>query len=887
MAIHSVSVDTNGWTLAVTGGWSATSGAFDFAGADRTDGAFRSGAVDQFPLDANGAPKVVVRVKRQGFARLGDRSVEASVNDIQTIIATKPLRKPYPNQTELDEVDHGDGTRTVRLALSEYVYDGDEIVDVAFAAGWKAGEDGGLVASVANDSAAPLPVAISRVIQPGFELVRGTTRKTFEYLIVSHHPRHAGAELHQAVAGASVSITDGTHTVGPFWGQVGTSDRGDGLRCWRFACDLEGLDAGPVSVNFTSYPWVGQMRTTGSSHSTDTTIGLPLAWDAPHMVCYDPDADLYPHAFVYVDAATGTDVVANVTVADTLAAAKLGTPADSVKTAWAAIYAKKYTLPARNGWAATGGTARMFDWCQIVLAPGVQAWGNESVGLNSTVAEGRLVIRGDPDDPDPRTNVILRARDSGDGSGAREVKRFWFEDLTIEMGPVGWLTTTMLTHIENVECRGVAGYETSTAAPAIFNGDSPSGYALFSMSRSTWWKYGVSLTGTRQRFLLMRSCATSRACDAIVHVNGSKPDDGYSGRTGTAFGGWNTASTSVTDAIIWGCSGYDWRGEFAGVGGARVSGSGTLADPSIITRFAMVNTLGEGAAGRDGGVRFLRFGANPVQVSQSIIEGVTCVGYAANVFYDGGVDTANAAETVRLDHLYNRFANNAVARMAIKGDQFLSDGTLTGNWPQLYGVNYAANVHGNRTDSEASNFQYAFYGRNSLTDTDYGNVMTSGFFGFVDDKSGASGAGWGDYAPDEGSPLIDRGAVANIDVDAGGAVRGVVFSSGASVSEFDGQTPVVAGPVAPAVGFLELRGDALRVQAEVPVAVSAAGARHEVRDRGVSVQQSEALVAPRKTTVGLRSTMAGVRMTAGRMSVQHGRTIRVNRSDRVLRAGPD
>lgn len=884
MAIHSVKVDTNGWALAVTGGWGASSGAFDFAGADRTEGAYRAAGVDQFPLDPNGTPKVVLRVKRQGFQRKGDRSVEASVDDVQTIIATKAIRRPYPNQTELDEVDNGDGTRTVRLALSEYIYAGDEIVDVSFAAGWKAGEDGGVVADAVNNSEAPLPVAISRVIQPGFELVRGTTLKTFEYLIASHHPRHAGIELHQAVAGASVSITDGTHTVGPFWGQVGTSDRGDGVRCWRFACDLDGLDAGPVSVNFTSYPWVGQMRTTGSGHSTDATHGLPVAWDAPHMVCYDPDGDYYLNKYVYVDAANGTGTVASVTVADSLAAAKLGTAAADVSIALQALYALKYTLPTSNGWDGTSGSIRAIDWGTIVLAPGVQAWGTTAEGLNSRTRDGRLVVRGDPDNADPRSNCILRT--GGTSPGNIRSFRYWFEDLTIEQGENVILGGAQMTHIENVEVRGKEGFETGNGTPAIFNGASPAGYALFSMSRSTWWKFATVLFGGRQRFLLMRSCAIAGGAESIVHVNCTKPDDGYADRTSTAFGGWSTGTSSVTDAIIWGCAAYGWQGEVASPLGAKVAGSGTIADPHIVTRLAIVNTLGEGSAGRLGGARFIRFGANPVQVSQSVFEGLTVAGYGANIFYDGGVDTPSAQSRVRLEHRYNSFRNNAVARMAIKGDIFLSDGTMTGNWPHLYGVGYAGNVHANGTPSDASNFQYAFYGIGSLTNTDYEHAGDGGFLGFVDARSGDEGLGWGDYRPDEGSPLIDRAHVANIDVDVGGVARGVAFSAGANVSAFDGQAPVVAA-VEPGGARLRAGDTGLAVRLQLPAEISPAAGRLQVRGEESPVRPGAAVVAPRGSGIGVRSTAAVVRLTAGRVNVAHGRTIRVNRRDRVLRAGPD
>ena len=125
MAIVSTAVESNGWVLAVTGNWPETGGAWEFNGADRPHGRFLLNAVDQFPLDPKGVPKVVLEVRTAGFDRVGGQAVANGARAMQ-IVATKAMRLPHPDATKLNETDNGNGTRTVRLALSKRVPAGAE-----------------------------------------------------------------------------------------------------------------------------------------------------------------------------------------------------------------------------------------------------------------------------------------------------------------------------------------------------------------------------------------------------------------------------------------------------------------------------------------------------------------------------------------------------------------------------------------------------------------------------------------------------------------------------------------------------------------------------------------------------------------------------------------
>lgn len=788
---YQVSVESNGWVLAVRGTWADTNvGAgwvphMSDADVDRPHATWQRSGVDQFPLTPNGTPKIVLQVSSPGFGRVSGQAV-ANPARPRSICATKVIRRPYSAgaaQQTIDETDHGDGTRTVRFALSQLIYANDVINVASFLSSWKVGEGAFTkgAGQVTNNSTRVCPPAISRWAQPSFELVSGTTNYTVEVIVAAHHPEHYGIELHQALAGMAITATDGVNTVGPFWASVGNSARGDNLRCWRATLDLTGLTAGPVTIHRTEYPWIGPSRSTGSAHSTDTTNSLPIGWASPHCISYDPAASLYPRRYVFVNAATGTSTAASVTVGTTHAAAKAGTAAIDVLTAIQALYLANTSLPARNGWVAD--SARSMDWHVITVASGTHNWGVAAVTSGANCNEGRLILRGDPDNANPKANCIVQSPPSAPGS--KGAQRWWLENLTVEMGGFSFGGGGMW-HLENVETRGKAGYETGNSTTA-FSGTSPNGYANLSMCLSTWWKFDQQAAGSSHRFLLQRSCGTSRNAEAVVHINGYKPVDPYfpsrDSSSYAAFGTWGTYAFSNTDAMVWGCTAMDWAGRFMSCSGARSSGDGSDTNIDTFTRYAIVNSLCERSRGSSD-QRIWSIGEGSVeQIQDSIFEGNTLHGNGVNGFYQGG----GASKTISLSHIGNSLRNNVFGRTAIKQDIFKQLGSMTAAWEALFGVGYAGNVNGNMNDpGTAINFQYAWFGLNAYIDTSYA-AQGSNALGFISDKSdygpeATTGTGNGDYRPALGSPLIGRGSVASIDRYANGTVRGMTHSAGAMPS---------------------------------------------------------------------------------------------------------
>ncbi|MGL6044500.1 MAG: hypothetical protein ACRC1J_11300, partial [Sandaracinobacteroides sp.] len=309
MTIVATTIESNGWVLAVRGTWGATPGAWEFGGIDRVDGRFLSSAVDQFPLDPGGTPKIVLSVQDAGFDRVGGQAV-ANSNRPRTVIATKAIRRAFPNQSQLDETDHGGGERTVRFALSERIYATSVVTTASFLTNWKQGQAGGATASIANGSTIAAPLPLFRWANEPWPLVQGTVgvpnhSARVELLVGAHHPENNGSDLHQACAAVQLVAYDGTTSKSFWFAAPQTSPLyADNLRCWGGVIDLSGLSAGPITVHATVYPWVGAARATGTSHSTSATAALATAWGAPFHIAYDPTGSVYLRKYVFVDPAS-------------------------------------------------------------------------------------------------------------------------------------------------------------------------------------------------------------------------------------------------------------------------------------------------------------------------------------------------------------------------------------------------------------------------------------------------------------------------------------------------------------------------------------------------------------------------------------------------------
>lgn len=859
-------VEANGWVLAVTGNWSATPGAWEFA-QESTINRFLSGGVNQFPLDPVGTPKIVLEVQTAGYDRVGGQAV-ANANRTMLVVATQALRRPSPNPTQLDETDNGDGTRTIRFALSKRIPAGATIVQASFLTNWKQGRAGGTILSVPNASTRSVIPVISRWAGPTFLPVFGTSGSPnhtarVEVIVAAEHPEHFGIVRNQAIAAMKLVAYDGTNTK-EFWftGLQTSPVYGDNLRCWGGTIDLSGLNPGVITIHRTVYPWIGSLRSTGSSHNTSNTGSFSATHDTPLHVNYDPTGTRHGNRRRYVFVHTGSSLVA----AGDVGSVVLHTDIDSARAAATstkpgniglAMLAMKNLLiadaslapPAANGFS---GTTRACDYWEIILTDGQTH--TVGMGLSGTPGlsprEGYLIVRGDPAAATPRVTTIFSA------ATAYLVQnyRWWFKDLRITLGGANLFDGSPAGGgiMENVTITGRAGYESST------NGlyGSSGSYVNHILNCNSF------ACGSQPGGLLVRNMQRTRTLGAGgAAINVTINDESGTIRTGSAV----NFANDTWDCMAWNFRAYNWPGgmfsssavsgsfgatntlqrialvnfliegqagdaaqqlgeyfysdmqdsiwEGVGIYGSRInwhnetrpwSYTGTtvyagvkdhgLSAGDTITVAGFVNT-GDGQYSRLNGTYTVASVLSPHRFSY-VVPVAVATGGNTDVYDWGGATVTRASDSVVLpvvrwpggvQHIGLCLRNCSFDRNATKQDRWISDGTQTGSWELLYGVGQEVVFRANRGVSSPGNWQYAYPGLKSESDTLYGYESPStpayiNYFGVVDEATNlGSNLKHGDYRPSAAlsSRLIGKASIACTDEDILGVARGDTFAAGA------------------------------------------------------------------------------------------------------------
>ena len=763
MAITAASVEANGWVLRLT----VTAAPGNFA---------------SYALDPDGAARVSLACSHAGFVPAG--GVAAPGVWTRTIVATKPLRKPVnpasPTTPVIDETDNGDGTVTVRLALSEYVHATETSVALTVAAGWRTGA-GAQAPAVTNASTFVAPLPIFRWTDVPYQ--RRTGSFPLELIAFSHHPNHVAP-----LAAVKFTVTDGT-TVKTAWTTAMTTSNlyGDAVRVYGVTIDPAGLTAGLLRCDAEIYPWLGLMRSTDGlgtrSMAALDIAGYGAAAATPFVVGYDPVGTRYAGAVLFIDPA-GTVTPSAAMVQPDLASAKalsVGTRPRDVSTAVQALSLSLRTLPAANGQAPR---SRSCDGARLVLASGIHAGvGITAVTSGTTSAEMPVVIEGDPDLPDPRTAVVLR---TGTASGLRTTKML-LRNLTLEVGTTALTATSSLYWwLDNLEIRGKAGQETQNTPP--FVGAAPTGKTNLFGTRLRYWRAGSKLSGAGMRFVLLRACEFSRRVDAHCVIGGrfiGASEDGTHSDAEGGIGGFDaiTDIAQAEDIVVAGNDLRSVRGRAWLPASIPAASAGTL-NPSLRRLVFAGNQCERIATGNP----FWSMGEDVLAtMSYNIVEGNSFVGERCNIMYSDPIPINAGDVDVALNQAFgNRIANNSFDWAATKHDAFndshtsvLRGGTngyrphMTATWSVTYGVNFEANIDYGRHGS-AGNFAFEYFGRRSIQ-------MLVGVPNWPDDRSGfGTGTGGGSYRPPAGSLLAGRARRSSLDRDRTGLPRSATFASGAS-----------------------------------------------------------------------------------------------------------
>lgn len=720
-------------------------------------------------------PKIALATTIAGFDRMAGQAV-ANAARARGLIALRPCRRApiiptgplSPNGDVLDEVDNGNGTRTVRLRLSKPVYQGDTCT-LALASGWRAGAPAQIGLAVTNNSGVTVgAIAGGRWLTVPKQRLTGAFR-------VDVMAGNVNPEGKSGLAAVKFTVTDGTTSI-DVWGALSTSTaHGDSVRCWSANIDPAGLNAGLITVHKTLYPWVGASRSSGSGQSTATGSFVNGA-DAPLMMAYDPVGTRYPPAYVVCDPVNGTTTASAGMVQPSLAAAKAVAAASkpaNVGVALNAIYQAN-----RSATAANGGSAltRMADGATIVIPAGTTSMGTVAPTTGLSATECWPMVIGDPDDGDPRTNCILETAAS---TLNVRVAHLSLQNLRHNAGGAN-LGNNANWWLHNVQVEAKSGQGASTA---WLTASTTSFIYATKVTIGSSTAVNLAQNGTAQRFALARSCSTPRALRALAIVGST---------AGDSLGGWG----SIGDA--------DANADWVAVGNSVIAAtSRTITWPTapsggyaMSIRPLVLNNVMERIGGST--EPMWSFGENQKErMINGVIEGNTFVGERTNLLYNDPADLVSTNI-----HVDCRVANNYFDWLPTKHDDFFDDTTAASNgvpaYPSLtgatspYGYRPAlveslwfqdgcgcdGNVHGRRLGS--ASFQQKGFGRGAVVNPSSASAQGNVWSKFVSDKSRmGDDAGGGDYRPAGGSPLIGAGSAANLDVDRAGVTRGSVFAAGA------------------------------------------------------------------------------------------------------------
>ncbi len=713
MAITAAQVEANGWVLrlTLTGGLSsATIGGFttayatpgnapDVASQWATNFSAYDARLTTWQRTWTATSPLTLTATGTGYAQSAGTAIAAT--PARTLYGTKILRKVVDataaglrRPKEPDEVDNGDGTITVRIALHQAVYAGDSGLSLAALAGWRSGM-GAQTIAVANNSVVPAPAPIVRWSDVPYQRQTGPFR--LEVVVASHHPNALAP-----VAAVRFTVTDGT-TVKSFWATAlsasplytATPGSGGGTgvapRVYGVTVDPSGLTQGLLRCDFEAYPWIGPVQKSDAAGTRSMTglgtAGLSTGAFVPFVVAYDPAGTWITPRFVDVDEVNGTATAASVTVGATAAAAAAGTPANSVNVAVQAMYLANVTVAAANGQAAI---ARSIDGLTITIRKANGATGGTGIvnGPGSTAvtagaATGAtfVTVRGDPGDTTAR-GCIWRSPASAGVTG--KISKLRVTGLSVEAQTNAcFVKTAGMTWLDNVEVRAVSGQTATTGLPFGATGE------LLWATNGKYWQHGTKLGSSPSAMpVLVRGMSVERDLSAPVVLGCARLASAVAGTpgfttnlSGVADAGWGLERIAVGNDLRY-LNGAPMGINSVQLAAANVPAAYTLGSTAYpaIARTACINNVGEAYGASQ--TMWASVGENTlVDFAEVVVEGNTLTGDRTNCPYGSGADVTIAlTDTVTPRLRTFRFANNVTMKNASKHDRY-NDGSILAGQP--------------------------------------------------------------------------------------------------------------------------------------------------------------------------------------------------------------
>lgn len=694
-------VNADGWSIDATieggGGvdWGGKAGTVTYANQATR---YIFGSVD------TAAGNMSLSVTSQGY------SAGVLGTNVRTIFGTKSVRKPWSGTPNFDELDIDEtaasNNLTVRIALSECIYDDDTLVTITTTAGWATdGDDDSNAASavsVTNNSTLDYPKVIG---QWDWERLRGGWRRMESNFTVGFRARH-GYGIDQVTisaigASSSVNTNENVTTLSK------TKSANTGLYHESFQMAVALADynqAEQIDLRAISYPLIGDadslLDTNTTTAEEDRIRGLTTCF----VMC---DKTLGMRKYATVDADDGGDDSQGSFSTQDLS------DGDPHKTIGGAID----------------------DGANYILVLDSSAT-PEMIGssVSPAITEGSYVeVK-----PHPDAGTITLERAATNISYATDY--LCYENLTINYtSGNGWLDGAHQDRqllFDN--CTMV-----SAGAPTVGLGYRSRGCWFLNCSGLGTDDY-VSLSDGRIAYSFTGNQFSSNfKCDCwytnIANIS-----------TAVVTMDWDTKASEnvapVQNNILVEHNSHK-RLAANGVGNTYLHlGVAQVLDGVHITGNELeVDTV------TSSGPIFHIFGDGSTSTCNNIIIAHnTLAGERCNLFYN---DSGSSAVLRTNVFVYG----NAFRSYNIKADKFATENAnRVGNWAQMWAVHYHDNIY---DGSASSNFTGEYDGIRSSFELS-GGLLTFGELGYIDEQSADLGTnGGGNYTPASGSVLLNASIV--------------------------------------------------------------------------------------------------------------------------------
>ena len=289
-----VNIETNGWVAEVCLAQGNANATFNFGLTTNRQGVVSSEnariwfTLTSMGYDQTGAPTTVQR----------------------SLVATKLLRLPYPNQAQKDvQANALTGDVVARCALSEFVYTYDSNVTVTVAANWCGTNTAGTLIAITNNSQLPYPSVVAEWDgNPDNYYTSDFPLSCIAYSAFATHGKQVACVLftahdnnnvtHSAVSTAVVKV--------PGWGRCAPRQH------YAVTMPTAGFhDTNTITCDFVAYPWIGNSN---SVFATTNFWMFPGQWGSWYGYSitnfYDGSRKYGLPVYAFVDGTSGNDTTA-------------------------------------------------------------------------------------------------------------------------------------------------------------------------------------------------------------------------------------------------------------------------------------------------------------------------------------------------------------------------------------------------------------------------------------------------------------------------------------------------------------------------------------------------------------------------------------------------